>query len=638
MRCDTALPAISAAADGELDDAAVTELGDHLRGCAACTAFDHSISRVRAQLRFESLDRVPSLPGPEIATEPGPWPDPRSFAISGMRRNRKRSGGHGRVLSQFLEIRYVAAAAAAVGMVVGATFAGLGRDPQPPAAADLPARVLAAQHDISSLDVEFSLTEHGLAGWDGGNGSRDFDGRVRYVGPESLTLTLSETEPRTQPAEGDVSLVVDEDEWSLDAVRSCSSCPGGVTVSHQTISGREPFSDAAAIPLELVTAVDSFALAAPLPQLGDRSIAGHSAIGVRVTAAQVAPYLDALSPADDLRAVYPTDRVDVWFDRDHLVPLAVEVRADGNPERTRWASTQGYLDAPGDTVLGYEVHTIRINAEPLTDHIDEDPPRLLSATPADSDARRQVRDDGFRAGDPTVVPVPGTLPVGQRAHTAGTVTTPTGPAVGVRSWTDGRAWVKVRATEDWDQTRLFGDLGPVVRTVDLGEAGHGYVSADGRKVALHTDRLDVVVTGSLSSDQLRALAASLGVVGEPIPPAWPESATATLDEARAAQPALLTPSRPEGFAAPAVRVEAGVVTQVYAGPGDRGFVLTQSTAPDLSPPSDGDSLGVQVRGLPGRYSVERGELEWTEDDMSFSLSSPTLSLPELVALARDLVP
>ena len=75
-----------------------------------------------------------------------------------------------------------------------------------------------------------------------------------------------------------------------------------------------------------------------------------------------------------------------------------------------------------------------------------------------------------------------------RTHLAGTVSTPGGPPVGVRSWSDGRAWLTVRATGAWPGGRLFGDLGLDVRPLDLGTAGVGYASSDGRRIGLHAGR------------------------------------------------------------------------------------------------------------------------------------------------------
>ena len=113
----------------------------------------------------------------------------------------------------------------------------------------------------------------------------------------------------------------------------------------------------------------------------------------------------------------------------------------------------------------------------------------------------------------------------------------------MRSWSDGRAWFTVRATEAWPGGRLFGDLGPDVAPVDLGAAGQGYASSDGRRIGLHAAGLDVVVAGTLPPDDLRAIAADLGVVGEAVPAGWAEARTAGPGEADAALPGRLAAGR-----------------------------------------------------------------------------------------------
>jgi hypothetical protein len=767
------------------------------------------------------------------------------------------------------------AAALVVGMIVGAAFVGVGQDTTPTAwAEDLPQQVVEAQYDITSLDADIVVVEEGRPDHDG---ARRFTGRLAYQSPERMALELTEApwsrsgdadeggsggegdsgdagEPAADatptagawapllPGEGDVHLLVRDDRWWLETVRSCTvlpgqtSCPAGGSSWTREVTGREAFSDAAPIPLELIGAVDSFTLAAAPPVLGQRSIAGRDAIGVRVSAAQVAHFLRALSPGDDLRSVYPSDPVDVWLDRDDLVPLAVDVHAGPSDERASWATAHDYREQPGDTVLSFLVESVLVNrgvpdgafdwpdgadgvtvpenevvtsttgptdvlteaggpgsddglgdegagatgadpapggaglppstttttarpapadggdrpgsgralppddpgdagapadpadpADPAGSDLattttapttsttsttspgDPVPPRTTTTRPPttttapvlvtttttgpaddgtsgddgvvggedgapnggdadgsvdgdgddddgtsgddgvvggtdaapggdrDTPDHRTVRDDGFRPGEAELVPEPSRLPDGMAPHLSGTIRSGDGPLIGVRSWTDGRAWVKVRATDGWDGPRLFGELGTAVRAVDLGDGGQGYVSADGRKIALHTDGLDVVVCGSLPTEQLRAIAGSLGVTGQPVPALWPESATATLDQARSAQPGLLVPQGLEGFGPPAVGLTGGAVSQLYAGPGDRAFTLTRNPTSVLAPPAD-DSFGVEVRGIDGRYSVGRGELEWTEDGASYSLQSPTVALSELLDIAGTLAP
>jgi hypothetical protein len=46
--------------------------------------------------------------------------------------------------------------------------------------------------------------------------------------------------------------------------------------------------------------------------------------------------------------------------------------------------------------------------------------------------------------------------------------------------------------------------------------------------------------------------------------------------------------------------------------------------------------GVTVRGVDGRYSPDRGLLEWVEGELGVALASTTLSVDELVSIAESL--
>ena len=603
MGCEATRLAVSLRHDGELPDGPEHDALDaHLVGCAECRRFEQDAARLRARLRLEPVDEAPDIAAAVLA-------ELRPRAVTPALRRAPRSARRPLV---------AAAVAAVAGIVAGATFVGIGRTPQSPAAADIPTEVVAAQRDVRSVDARFTLSESGRPD--------DRRGRLAYEAPETLALTV----------QGGSSLLVDQDSWWQVSRRECTpvagrvSCPGETTRWVATVTGREPFSLSEPIPLELVTPVDSFALAASSDEsrLGRRTIAGHAAVGVVVTAAQVAPFLSGLAEAADLRPVYPADPVEMWLDADHLVPLAVDVRAADDAWRPRWAATQGVVDRPGDVVVAFTVTSLKVN-DPIPDDAFDPPSGRPDATV----------HAGFRPTGTTVGPSPGRLPEGFREYRTGTVTTPGGPRVGVHSWTDGRAWLSVRATEGWSGGRLFGDLGPDVRPLDLGAAGQAYVSADGRLVALHGDGIDVVVSGSLPPDQLQAVAADLGVVGQPVPAGWSEAASGTLIVATDAVPDLLAARDLDGFGAAAVRLDGLTISQVYAGPGDRGFTLVQDfAASQLAPSGAGDEVGVAVRGEQGRYSYERGELEWVEAGVSRKLRSPTLALGELLAIAEGLRP
>lgn len=631
MRCDDARLDLSAVADGEPSSAPEADLDAHVRDCADCRRFAAAVRGVRARLRIEPVDRVPDL-APAVLTRlfenppvPSCAPEPTARRAEAPRRRPARR-----------RTAFAAAAAAVAGVVAGATFVGLDREPTSPAAADVPARVVAGQADITAVEATYTVTEPGPTG-------RTLDAHLTYRAPEALALRVRETTPDVPSAErAQGALVVAGDRWWHEVTRQCSPaaglvrCPAEPVRWSLAVTGREPFSDAAPIPLDLVVPVDAFTLAAAPPALGTRTVAGRRAIGITVTAAQAAGLLDGLSAAVDLRPVHPGDPVELWLDDHHLVPLAVVVRAGDDPARAAWAAATGGTAEPGDVVLRVEATRIRI----------DDPDVAAPAVP-DAEVSSSV-DAGFRPApegeDPAVpVPVPASLPDGFAPYRAGTMSAPGGPAVGVRTWTDGRAWVSVRATDRWPGGRLFGDVGDDVRPVDLGPTGRGYASADGRRIGLHSPDLDVVVAGSLPPDELRSIAAGLGLVGEPVPDDWAEARTADGATADAALPGRLTAGGLAGFGPPALRVTAdtaagAVVTEARSGPGDRAFLLTQRPGDALPPPSVGDEVGIEVRGAVGRYSAAEGELAWVEAGTVCSLRSDALTLGELAAIAERLEP
>jgi hypothetical protein len=635
VSCDDVQLAVSLRADGELPMGPATEgLDEHLATCAACRGFAGEVQRIRSQLRVEAVDHAPDL-GPAVITRlRAPAGDASHPGRIALARDRRVRAGRRR-------LAVAAAIALVAGAAAGGTFVGIGTEPPSPAAADVPDLVMDAQHDVTTLESRLRITEAGATGAGGAaeqaGETRTFAADLSYRAPESLALHIRETTPGRPDAERDSGdLVVDGDTWWQRSSRRCRPaaglvrCPDDAVTWVRSVTGREPFSSAAPTPLDLVIPVGSFTLAAEPAALGTTTVAGHRTVGVAVTAAQVSPLIEGLSSALDLRPVHPTDEVELWLDDRHLVPLALVVRAADSAERQHWARSVGAIESAGDTILTVTTTTGRVN-EGVDPGAFEPPPGEPSSS----------LDAGFRdvpAGDAALAaaPVPAKLPDDFRAHRSGTVVTPGGPTVAVRSWSDGRAWLTVRATAGWPGGRLFGELGPDVRPVDLGAAGTGYASDDARRLALHTADADLVVSGSVPADRLEAVAADLGIVGLPVPPSWDEAATAGLDEAARALPGLLVAATLDGFGPPSVRVDGATVTQSHAGAGRRGLTITQRVAPALSPPSAGDEAGVTVRGTAGRYSRQRGELEWTEGDLAVSLRSDSLGLAELLAIADDL--
>jgi hypothetical protein len=602
---------LSAAADGELAPGRAGPLDAHLATCPSCTRFQDRLARWRRQLRFEPVRAVPDLAPRVMAALRAAPPD-----TAPARR-------------RLLPV----AAAFLCGAVVGATYIGLGRGgPGQVAMAELPARVVAAQQSLASLSADVSLVERG---WHPSVPERRFSGRLGYRAPEHLALRLVDRTayPSGAWVPADVDLVVTGERWWTRGPRACpvEAQPGCVPRAPQVrvVERREPFADATPVPLDLVTPVRSFTPAGAWAGLGIRRVAGRDALGVAATVAQVAPLLSGLAPTGSLRALHPSDRVELWLDETAMVPLALRATAAPGDDRQTWALARGHRDRPGQAVLELTLSRVSLNR-----------PLEASAFPAPP-AGARAEDAGFRdrglGGAGVAVPQPAWLPAGFRPYRAGVAGGRPGPEVAVRTWTDGRAWVKVRASEDWPGERLFGDLGELVRPAGLG-AGVAYWSEDGTRVAVHGAAVDLLVTGSLRGDDLARVAASLPVAGRPVPAGWAEAATSTLPEAAAAVPGLVGPRGLSGFAPPAVRVEGRVVTLAYAGPGTRGFLLVQAPGDRLAPPLDDDPVGVEVRGADGRWSPRRGELEWVEQGRTLALRSATLPLEELVAIAASLEP
>ncbi len=267
-----------------------------------------------------------------------------------------------------------------------------------------------------------------------------------------------------------------------------------------------------------------------------------------------------------------------------------------------------------------------------------------------------ARDLGFvdRAVSPAELPTPTWVPAGMTAYRSGAHLSQgdAGPVV-ERTWTNGRSWLKVSGTRTWTGSRLFGDLGPLVRPLDGTDSsdptsGRGattgsgpvYRSEDGAAVAVHAEGIDVVVTGSLGEDDLVQVARSLPIVAQTAPAGWTEASAISLDDLGrrpdAARP-VLAPD-PDGLRGGegAVLEHDDSVEVAITGPGSRGVRIVEVAGQALAPVEDPDARAVVVRGASGRYSPNLDELTWTEQDHVIVMSTHTVSLDALLALADSM--
>ena len=613
MRCERARLELSVALDETLTDDEAGAVRAHVAGCPDCAAHERAWREVRRQLRVEVVGAIPDV-APRVLHAISTTTDVRA------RRPRRRMSW--RMVPAPLVATFVA------GALVGAAVMAVNR-PAEVVAADLGARVLEAQRTLEALAADVRIVERG---WHPEVPMRTFRGTLRYRAPESVGLRISDETryPSSGWRANDTDLVITDGRWWS---RGPGACPvqlqPGCSLNQPRLSAltrREPFAEDSPAPLDMVLPARSFSVPTGTTRLRTGTVAGRSAIGLRTTVAEVTPILSGLRSVGNWRDLYAGDEVELWLDRDHLVPLELRVRPATDATRRRWATERGYRDPPGTVIMEVSLSDVEVNGRL--------PRGSFPSAPQDA----RTRDAGFvaRVVPSTLVPVPTRVPAGMRAYLSGVITPPGATAVGVRTWTDGRSWVKVRAARGLTAGSLFGDLGDVVRPLQLGEAGVAYVGERGDRVALHSRAIDVVVEGSVAEADLRMVAGSLGVRGLPVSGAWAAAGTGTLEDATAVLPGLLVASGLDGFRAPGVRIDDRVVTLDYAGAGARGFRLTEAPGDALVPPLDPDVRGVEVRDTVGRYLPATGELEWVEAGTIVSLRSTTMSLNELIGVSDHL--
>lgn len=607
MRCDAVQRVISDRLDGPVPENTATAADDHVAGCPECADFEVQLEARRRQLRVGTVERPPDIAGAVRA---------RLQAQTPVRDRAERRGDWGRAAAVFL-----------VAFAMGAAAIGL-RGPRQVGAVELSQLVHAGQHRVQSLHAQVTVEEYG---WHPDVPDRTHVGTIVYDAPESLALQLRDQTvyPTDDWRPNDVTVVVDDTTaWSrartgcpMAALPECQPASPRTTV----VTGREPYDPAEPVPLDLVVPVASFGTATTASDAVAVTVDGRRAVEVAIPVAQLQPMLDGILAVGAWRKLHPGDLATVALDTQYGVPLRVEVTAGSGTMREQWAATLGYDDRPGEVLWSWMLTGVTVNVPA---------PEPMPSPPRDRDG---TVDRGFQTttGATDATGILADLPVaGLSLHRLGAV-----GDVEVASWSDGRAWLRIRVHPDWQRPHLFGRRGgELVQRVVLPAGGVAYVAESGTEVFLHGDEVDIAITGSVTPERLREVADQIEVQGQAVPRSWAEASATTLAQARQALPGALVPPDLPAFAGPGVRVADGVVTLSYAGNGDRGFVLTQAAGEALTPPLDDVVFGVPVRGTNGRFTPGTGTLEWIEQGRTVTLRSATLPLPELLGLADRLEP
>jgi hypothetical protein len=499
----------------------------------------------------------------------------------------------------------LALVAAAVFAIAGVAAALLVRDggPLAPEAvlADVGDELLAAQTAVLALEAEVTIVERGAHPV---VPVRRYSGALRYEAPERLWLHLEERTdlPVGWPANNSDVVIDEQVAWS-SGLRDCpvGEQPGCLRADTRIVTGASPFSADHVGPLDLIVPAGAFLPTAEVSSTED----GHALV-LDTTVARVQGAIDGLRGAGALRAVHPTDPVRLELDASTFTIRRLTVLAGPAPSRVTWAATNGYTETPGTEILDVRLRRREVADAPF--------PSLPSAP-----GRSAGFDDGLEAVGPT----PSYLPSGYEAHRDGVMVT-SGPDVNVRTWSNGRAWIRLDATQDPTGDMLLGAIGPVARPVAVGD-GVGYTDPLGHVVSLHTDELEVAVSGSVPLDTLLRVAASLPLDGRALPRGWAQSGA--LEE---------LPDGALSSGSPLIaRYDGDDLVLVVPGPGSTSAVLRQRPGDRLAPPSP-DAVAASVRGIDGRYDPVSSRLEWVEDGWVRSLQSEGRALEALQELAARL--
>lgn len=586
---------LSARIDGEANAAMTDELAAHLHDCVGCREFEAGQHSLRRALRLAPVDDIPDVV------------DEVMIAIDGER-SRSRT--------QFrFKLASVAAVAAAL-VVLASSLPVLEPQVRVANASEVTRRAFSAARTLDSYRATFDITERT---WHTDIPVRRFQAKVWYRAPEELRLTVrdqTDLPPGAWPT-NDVDLIAGPQRSWIREPYSCPpqalpGCAIEAGVEERSVTERPPFDGTSTAPSEIVVPLETLATSDAFTVAGSERIQGRDALHVVLTYRQAHPLVEALQVGGSWAPLFPLDRVDLWLERETSFPLRFVVSRPG-------------LDAP---VL--EVNATQI--EPITAPAD----RLFEAPRAGN-----IRSGGFQ-DRPVKIPAlarPTEL-AGLNKYRSGT----TG-ASKIVTYSDGMSYLKVTTTASGlQQTSLPAE------TVELRPGSFGlYRPAQPllpRSVEVRGQGVSVRLESNLRREQLLQVAASLpldgrrpgsGMDGNAVP-----LTAYGLEQLQGVRRPTQLPPGYGPFSAQATRTKTGTeVTIVYfasesAWEGSE-IRLFQSSGVRMLPPSSENLTAVTIDGVPGRWSSERGELEWIDAQGVYrSVSAPSFDLGSVLAIAESL--
>lgn len=613
LACRTVREDLSARLDGEVDAGRSAELDAHLATCGDCRRFEVELTSVRRALRTGPAEPVPDLSRNIMSAIETHWVKDRERS---MWRPRLRAAAIG--------------AAASIIVLIGASVP-FGRDGGDVASASqIVSRLRAAARSLTSYSARFEMTERG---WHPQIETRKFEIEVAFGAPERFRLSISDVTPYPTDQRwprNTVDLVSDGRRWSLQEPAGCpvKALPGCLSggTTRTTVTERVPFDGSTPLPTDIVVPLQSLVDSNGVVVLGASEHFGRPVQRIALPFRQAAPLIASLQQGGMWRSVHPADRVLIDLDQRSWFPLRVEVLAGDSAERSAWAKREGYRDRPGEQILLLEA--VSFSMEPQQDDFEVP-------------ARGAVRSGGFRprpVGGPTPAFLAGLQPAGE-----GRV-----GRYSIHAYADGLAWLKVGSEAEAKPT-----LGTATaEEIALSDGGVGYYlpasPTTPRRLDLFGPDGHVWVETNLSRDRLIAVADSIPFSSEPLTSRIQLSPELRLTRvALDALPADLGAPRslPDGYrsvgATRSASERGGSTLTVFyrraqSDIDDIGITLVRTRPVDrLAPPST-EFVEVDVGGVPGRWSAERGELEWLRGSSYWAISAPSFDLTTILELAESL--
>jgi hypothetical protein len=599
LSCATARVEISARLDGESNAQTARALDEHLRTCGACRHHEAQLLKAHRFLRLQPVDEVPDLTGAIIDRIRGEAerPDQRQWTVR-------------------LRVASVAAAAAAL-LVAGASLPFVEQLPDTAGAGEIVRRVRTAARTLTTYRATFEITERN---WHPRVPLRHFSAEVSYEAPERLRLTVRDLTvyPGSGWPRNNVDLVAGASRWWIREPVTCPpqalpGCAAGSGTEERTVVHRRPFDGTTRLPTDIVVPLETIASSGDFDVLGETEVAGRASYKVVLPYRYALPLVMALEAGGSWRGFDPLDRVEVWIDKDTWFPLRFEVYAGDEEEAALTVAASTFSEPPS---------------------VDDD----VFAAPRTG----IVRSGGFmprRFGTVAASLAP-SITAGLDPYRAGT--TPQGR---VLSYARGMTWLKVEELSRPTAPPLTAEA------IRLTSGWAYYQPADEsfkRRIDMFTAGSQLHLESNLQRSELVRVAESLGVVGERVPAG---TTAPGLDIERvglkraSALGYLVTPSYlPKGYrfsSALVARSRRGSTTTLYylapeAEYEGFGIRVTQSPSLDVLPPSSEVFTEVAIGNVRGRWSSERGELEWIEDGTYRAVAVPSFDLATAVRIARSM--